>query len=224
MDITRLAPSPTGALHLGNARTFMVNWLLARQRGWWDLWAAVVRTCSRPKDFNSEVQGLLDDRAMPEPVVRERLLLLAGVGKELNWGGLGVAQVMQLDDATAVTFHERFPDLLRGPWKLHLQISGWGPGLPRLIKRLVELDDVPLVDFLASRLATRGSLGWGTAKTDDASEPLAAYFDRLKVRDEAAFGRRAIAVLGQVPSFSIHNYNRLIKANRLARLLRPPSP
>src|SRR3954470_19143560 len=34
MRITRLAPSPTGALHLGNARTFLVNWLLARQRGW----------------------------------------------------------------------------------------------------------------------------------------------------------------------------------------------
>jgi len=34
MAITRLAPSPTGALHLGNARTFLVNWLLARQRSW----------------------------------------------------------------------------------------------------------------------------------------------------------------------------------------------
>ena len=32
--ITRLAPSPTGALHLGNARTFLVNYLLARRRGW----------------------------------------------------------------------------------------------------------------------------------------------------------------------------------------------
>ncbi len=30
---TRLAPSPTGALHLGNARTFLINWLLARQAG-----------------------------------------------------------------------------------------------------------------------------------------------------------------------------------------------
>jgi glutamyl-tRNA synthetase len=34
MPTTRLAPSPTGSLHLGNARTFLVNWLLARQRGW----------------------------------------------------------------------------------------------------------------------------------------------------------------------------------------------
>jgi glutamyl-tRNA synthetase len=34
MRVTRLAPSPTGALHLGNARTFLLNWLLARQQGW----------------------------------------------------------------------------------------------------------------------------------------------------------------------------------------------
>jgi glutamyl-tRNA synthetase len=34
MSVTRLAPSPTGALHLGNARTFLINWLLARQNGW----------------------------------------------------------------------------------------------------------------------------------------------------------------------------------------------
>lgn len=34
MRVTRLAPSPTGALHLGNARTFLINWLLARQNGW----------------------------------------------------------------------------------------------------------------------------------------------------------------------------------------------
>lgn len=32
--VTRLAPSPTGALHLGNARTFLINWLMARQNGW----------------------------------------------------------------------------------------------------------------------------------------------------------------------------------------------
>lgn len=32
--VTRLAPSPTGALHLGNARTFLACWAMARQRGW----------------------------------------------------------------------------------------------------------------------------------------------------------------------------------------------
>ncbi|MDP9175088.1 MAG: tRNA glutamyl-Q(34) synthetase GluQRS [Planctomycetota bacterium] len=34
MTKTRLAPSPSGALHLGNARTFLLNWLLAKQNGW----------------------------------------------------------------------------------------------------------------------------------------------------------------------------------------------
>ncbi len=32
--VSRLAPSPTGALHLGNARTFLINWALARNLGW----------------------------------------------------------------------------------------------------------------------------------------------------------------------------------------------
>lgn len=31
--VTRLAPSPTGALHLGNARTFVLNWVIARTEG-----------------------------------------------------------------------------------------------------------------------------------------------------------------------------------------------
>lgn len=34
LNRTRLAPSPTGALHLGNARTFLVNAALAAQQGW----------------------------------------------------------------------------------------------------------------------------------------------------------------------------------------------
>jgi len=33
-QVTRLAPSPTGALHLGNARTFLINWAMAKQNGW----------------------------------------------------------------------------------------------------------------------------------------------------------------------------------------------
>ena len=33
-EVTRLAPSPTGALHLGNARSFLINWALAKQHGW----------------------------------------------------------------------------------------------------------------------------------------------------------------------------------------------
>ncbi|MBS3961005.1 MAG: glutamate--tRNA ligase [Sandarakinorhabdus sp.] len=33
MIVTRFAPSPTGALHVGNVRTALLNWLLARKHG-----------------------------------------------------------------------------------------------------------------------------------------------------------------------------------------------
>lgn len=42
---TRLAPSPTGALHLGNARTFLLTWALARKNGW--------RIASRIEDLDT---------------------------------------------------------------------------------------------------------------------------------------------------------------------------
>jgi glutamyl-tRNA synthetase len=59
MPITRLAPSPTGALHLGNARTFLVNWLLARQRGWKILLR--IEDLDGPRIKRGAAQLLLDD-------------------------------------------------------------------------------------------------------------------------------------------------------------------
>jgi glutamyl-tRNA synthetase len=56
---TRLAPSPTGALHLGNARTFLVNWLLARQSGW--KLVLRVEDIDGPRIKRDAAQGLIDD-------------------------------------------------------------------------------------------------------------------------------------------------------------------
>jgi len=52
---TRLAPSPTGALHLGHAMSFLLTWALARRQGW--------RILLRLEDLNvyNVDQALLDD-------------------------------------------------------------------------------------------------------------------------------------------------------------------
>src|SRR5437868_15134205 len=57
--IGRLAPSPTGAQHVGNARTYLVAWLSARARGG--------RVVLRVEDIDSPrvkpgaAEGLLED-------------------------------------------------------------------------------------------------------------------------------------------------------------------
>ena len=57
--VTRLAPSPTGALHLGNARTFLINWLLARKLGW--------RVVLRIEDLDGpRVKRAADQRAIED--------------------------------------------------------------------------------------------------------------------------------------------------------------
>src|ERR1700729_2507418 len=59
--VTRLAPSPTGALHLGNARTFLVNWLMARQRGWKVLLR--IEDLDGPRIKRGADRGLIEDLA-----------------------------------------------------------------------------------------------------------------------------------------------------------------
>ena len=59
MYIGRLAPSPTGALHLGNVRTFMIAWLRARsQRG-----RVIFRMedLDHPKDKPGAAQAAVED-------------------------------------------------------------------------------------------------------------------------------------------------------------------
>jgi glutamyl-tRNA synthetase len=62
---TRLAPSPTGALHLGHARTFLLTWWAARQAG--------ARIYMRMEDLDA-------GRAKPESV--------AGAYADLRWLGM----------------------------------------------------------------------------------------------------------------------------------------
>src|SRR3954453_13018329 len=47
----RMAPSPTGFLHVGTARTFLFNWLFARQQGG-ECFLRIENT-----DMNREVEG-----------------------------------------------------------------------------------------------------------------------------------------------------------------------
>jgi len=190
----------------------------ARERGWWDLWSALIRTCSPHKEFNRHVLELTEDTSLPEEQVIERLLALAGASREWNWPGLGVATVHQLDESVALALYSRFPDLLRGPYRLHVQANMWGQTYGELLAHFIAVADEEMIDHLASRIITRSGRWGNSAKLLVEADRLADYYAALK-SDEATFCRRAANVLGKVPAFSIYQYNPLIKQNRLARLL-----
>ena len=88
----------------------------------------------------------------------------------------------------------------------------------KLLNHFIAIGDEEMIDHLASRIVTRSGR-WGNAsKLLEDADQLADYYAALK-SDEAVFSRRAASVLGQVPAYSIYQYNPLIKENRLARLL-----
>src|SRR5919206_1320268 len=76
--VGRLAPSPTGAQHVGNARTYLVAWLSARSRGG--------RVVLRIEDLDSP---------RVKPGAAEQLLVdLRWLG--LDWDGEPVVQTRRL--------------------------------------------------------------------------------------------------------------------------------
>jgi hypothetical protein len=190
----------------------------AYEKGWWDLWSALIRTCASAKEFNQRVLELVNSRTSPEENVAGRLLALAGASREWNWPGFGIATVHQLEEPVALALYNRFPELLRGPYKLHVQANIWGQDYSGLLEHLMAAGDEEMIDHLASRIVTLSGLWGNAAKLLKQADRLADYYAALKT-SEVVFSRRAANVLGKVPAFSIHRYNELIRKNRLARLL-----
>src|SRR6266478_6015048 len=91
LTVGRLAPSPTGAQHVGNARTYLIAWLSARSRGG--------RIGLRIEDIDSP-------RVKPGAVetIREDLAWLG-----LDWDGEPVVQTRRIPlyEAALCTLRQR---------------------------------------------------------------------------------------------------------------------
>jgi len=56
--VTRFAPSPTGALHIGGARTALFNWLYARGRG--GKFVLRIEDTDKARSTDENTQAILD--------------------------------------------------------------------------------------------------------------------------------------------------------------------
>lgn len=198
---------------------------LAAKHGWWDLWTAATRS-GPEKLYRDGVDTVLKDRSLPEDRQRERLRALAGVSQEWNWPGVGLARVHSLEDDLASKLYQRYPDLVRGPFRAQVTPRWWGQGYPKLVALARAANDTELMDTLAARYATHVSWQARYGRTDDKPDPLkttaselAKYYQDIREKDEEAFARRAAGVLTRIPAFTLHAYHALLRNNDLARLL-----
>ncbi len=197
---------------------------LAQSREWWDLWTATVR--SGPENlFAPSVAKVLVDNALSDSMKRERLKALAGVSQEWNWAGMGFARIHNLDDKVAELLYDRYPDLVRGPYRSHVTPRWWGQGFPKLVARALAANDIELLDTLAARYATQVSWRHRADRPDKISpqevtaSELARYYQAIRDRGEEEFARRAASVLTRVPAYTMYNFQALLRHNDLARLL-----
>lgn len=164
------------------------------------------------------------NQSLPDDVRRERLTALAGVSREWNWPGLGLARIHALDDDLAGLIYARYPDLIRGPLRANVTPTWWH-GYPNLIQAAQVANDDDLVDTLASRYATRISWNrmWGRSDKADAEDKttseIAGYYQAIRDRDPVEFSHRASNVLTRIPAYASFNQTQLLRTNDLARLL-----
>ena len=127
--VGRLAPSPTGALHLGNVRTFMVAWLRAQQSGG----KVILRTedLDHPKHKTGAAAQAVEDLKWlgfdwdEEYVQSERVALYAEALETLRSKGLAYPCVCSRKDVEAAQSAPHEGDQLHYPGTCRDRFRSW---------------------------------------------------------------------------------------------------
>ena len=187
---------------------------LALRRGWWELWATLIRSCAPSGQYDREVMSLLQQTDAEEAAVRQRLLVLAGVWSPLG-GARRPTRLKPLREDTLVALYHRFPHLARGPFRAQLDPGPSRP-LARLIALALEQRDEELIDHFASRLAAH-RIRSGAERLLESARRIAMHLVNGAGSD-AALDERAAAILRRMPApgGAMHGVSQ---RNVLARLL-----
>ncbi|MBL8734133.1 MAG: tRNA glutamyl-Q(34) synthetase GluQRS [Planctomycetes bacterium] len=161
MVVGRLAPSPTGSLHLGNARTFLLAWLSVRSRGGTLLLR--IEDIDGPRVKAETVAQAIEDLRWlgldwdGEPVLQsERLEHYATVARQLCERGLAypcTCTRREVEEAASAP-HETgddgpvYPGTCRGRYR-DLEAAQAATGRDAALRFRVDVDAVPFADLFA---------------------------------------------------------------------------
>lgn len=192
--VGRLAPSPTGALHLGNARTFLLAWLSVRARGGTLLLRIEDIDGPRVKP-ETEAQCLEDLQWLgldwDGQIVRqaERLPLYAAAAERLVVAGLAypcVCSRKEVEDAASaphedVHYGPVYPGTCDGKWRTVAEAEA-ATGREAALRFRVTREAVPFTDLFRGREAGRVQGDFVISKRDGGP----AYQLAVVVDDAAA--------------------------------------
>ena len=185
---------------------------LAYARGWWELWAALLRGGASAPEYDAAVSALASDGATSDADLMHRLLLLAGVGLA---PGNRARRDKPLREDTILGLYERFPHLVRGPYRNQLDPSSRRP-LTGVLELAIRQRDDEVIERLAARLAVRADRS-GADELLQAAAHTARFLET--VADDDAAEHAATAILKRIPAKAIRNSRELLRRNPLARLL-----
>ncbi|HEX5051575.1 MAG TPA: tRNA glutamyl-Q(34) synthetase GluQRS [Planctomycetota bacterium] len=193
--VGRLAPSPTGALHLGNARTFLLAWLSIRSRG--GTLPLRIEDIDGPRVKSGAAAQVIEDLRWlgldwdGEPVLQsERLPLYAEAAARLVARGLAypcVCTRREVEEAASAP-HESgddgpvYPGTCRGRFP-DLASARAATGREPALRFRVDVDAVPFVDGFAGARPGRVAGDFVVQKRD--GEPA---YQLAVVVDDAAQG------------------------------------
>ncbi len=149
--VTRIAPSPTGSLHIGNARSALFNWLYARHTG--GTFLIRVEDTDRERHSEAAVQVIFDSlnwlglEADAPPVFQfARADIHRGIVAqlvELGWAYRCYMTTEEADEAKAIARTEGHA--LRSPWRDRAPGPEQGD-LPFVIRFKTPLDGETVID------------------------------------------------------------------------------
>jgi glutamyl-tRNA synthetase len=166
--VTRFAPSPTGFLHIGGARTALFNWLYARGRGGKFLLRIedTDRARSTPEATQAILDGLRwlgldwDGEAISQHARADRHREVAEAMVANGAAYRCYASKEEVDTAKAAAVAEKRPQTFRSPWRDRTDAPG--PDAAHVIRLKVPLEGRTTVQD-----AVQGTVTWDNAQLDD---------------------------------------------------------
>jgi len=167
--VTRFAPSPTGYLHIGGARTALFNWLFARHHG--GRYLLRIEDTDRARSTETAIAAILDGLSWlgiegdePPTFQFERTSRHAEVAQQLIDAGHAYRCFVSAEELTACRAHaqaERRPFRMVSEWRERLPGAGEA-GQPSVVRLKTPAEGETVIDDLV-----QGRVTVANAEIDD---------------------------------------------------------